>query len=216
MSFTYAQLKQAVQDYCENTETSFVNNLPVFIRNTEERILKNVQLSLFRKNVTGNMTSGDRFLEAPTDFLAPFALSFTNASSEKVFLDFKDVDFVQTINPDSSNTGSPRYYAIFDVDNFIIGPTPNSNYGVELHYYYRPASLTAGADGGTTWLSENAPTSMLYGCLVEAYTYMKGEPDLIQLYQQQFMQGLQGLKMFGEAKEVTDQHRTGMVMRPKQ
>ena len=133
-----------------------------------------------------------------------------------MFLEFKDADFVQTFAPNSSTTGIPKYYAVFDVTNFIIGPTPSSSFAVELNYFYRPASLTAGASSGTTWLSENAPMTMLYGCLVEAYTFMKGEPDVLQNYQQQFMQGLQGLKLFGESKEVTDQYRTGMVIRPKQ
>lgn len=216
MSFTYAELKQAIQDYAENNETSFVNNLPIFIRNTEERILKNVQLSLFRKNVSGSLTASNKYLACPSDFLAPFSLSFTQASGDVSFLEFKDVDFVQTFNPDGSDEGSPRYYAVFDIDNFIIGPTPDTSYAVELHYYYRPASLTAGSDSGTTWLSENAPTAMLYGGLLEAYVYMKGEQDVMANYQQLFAQGLQGLKQFGEAKEVTDQYRTGMLIRPKQ
>jgi hypothetical protein len=216
MSFTYDQLKQAIQDYTENDETSFVNNLPVFIRQAEERILKNVQLSLFRKNVSGNMTSSNKYLAAPSDFLAPFSLSFVDGSGNHVFLDFKDVDFVQSFNPDATTTGNPRYYATFDVDNFVLGPTPDSNYAVELHYFYRPASLTAGSGSGTTWLSENAELCMLYGSLIEAYIYMKGEQDIMAQYEKRFMEAIQGLKMFGEAKEVTDEYRTGMVIRPKQ
>jgi hypothetical protein len=216
MSFTYDQLKQAIQDYTENDETSFVNNLPVFIRQAEERILKNVQLSLFRKNVSGNMTSSNKYLSAPSDFLAPFSLSFVNSDGDHVFLDFKDVDFVQTFNPDATTTGNPRYYATFDIDNFVLGPTPDSNYAVELHYFYRPASLTAGSGSGTTWLSENAELCMLYGSLIEAYIYMKGEQDIMAQYEKRFMEAIQGLKMFGEAKEVTDEYRTGMVIRPKQ
>ena len=216
MSFTYDQLKQAIQDYTENDETSFVNNLPVFIRQAEERILKNVQLSLFRKNVSGNMTSSNKYLAAPSDFLAPFSLSFVNSDGDHVFLDFKDVDFVQTFNPDATTTGNPRYYAVFDIDNFVLGPTPDSNYAVELHYFYRPASLTAGSGSGTTWLSENAELCMLYGSLIEAYIYMKGEQDIMAQYEKRFMEAVQGLKMFGESKEVTDEYRTGMVIRPKQ
>ena len=216
MSFTYDQLKQAIQDYTENDETSFVNNLPVFIRQAEERILKNVQISLFRKNVSGNMTASNKYLAAPSDFLAPFALSFVNSDGDHVFLDFKDVDFVQTFNPDATTTGNPRYYATFDIDNFVLGPTPDSNYAVELHYFYRPASLTAGSGSGTTWLSENAELCMLYGSLIEAYIYMKGEQDIMAQYEKRFMEAIQGLKMFGESKEVTDEYRTGMVIRPKQ
>lgn len=216
MSFTYGQLKQAIQDYTENDETSFVNNLPVFIRQAEERILKNVQLSLFRKNVSGNMSSANQYLACPSDFLAPFSLSFTDGSSNKVFLEFKDADFVQTFNPNGATTGNPRFYAVFDVDNFILGPTPDSSYAVELHYFYRPASLTAGSDSGTTWLSENAEIAMLYGSLMEAYIYMKGEADMMQQYEKRFAEAIMGMKMLGESKEVTDEYRTGMLIRPKQ
>ncbi len=215
MSFTYAQLKTAVQDYAENDETSFVNNLPVFIRQAEERILKNVQLSLFRKNVSGSMTINNQYLACPSDFLAPFSLSFTDADSNKTFLDFKDTDFVQSFNPNSATTGNPRYYASFDVDNFIIGPTPDASRVVELHYFYRPASLTAGAEGATTWLSENAQVALLYGTLVEAYIYMKGEPDIMAQYEKRFAESVNSMKMLGEYKEVTDQYRQGLVIREK-
>ena len=216
MSFTYDELKQAIQDYTENDETSFVTNLPVFIRQSEERILKNVQLSLFRKNVSGAMTINNKFLAAPSDFLSPFSLSFVDADSNQVFLDFKDVDFVQSFNPNAATTGNPRYYAVFDIDNFILGPTPDASRAVELHYFYRPASLTAGAGSGTTWLSENAELALLYGSLIEAYIYMKGEQDVMAQYEKRFAEAITGLKMFGEAKEVTDQYRMGMVIRPKQ
>jgi hypothetical protein len=216
MSFTYDQLKQAIQDYTENDETSFVTNLPVFIRQAEERILKNVQLSLFRKNVSGAMSASNKYLACPSDFLAPFSLSFVDGNSDHQFLEFKDADFVQTFNPDATTTGNPRFYAVFDIDNFILGPTPDSAYAVELHYFYRPASLTAGSGSGTTWLSENAEIAMLYGSLMEAYIYMKGEPDMMQQYEKRFMEAIQGMKMLGEAKEVTDEYRTGMVIRPKQ
>ena len=216
MSFTYDELKTALQDYTENDETSFVNNLPVFIRLSEERILKNVQLSLFRKNVSGTMTASNKYLAVPSDFLAPFSLSFVDSGGDHEFLDFKDVDYVQTFNPDASTTGDPRYYAVFDINFFILGPTPSANSTTELHFFYRPASLTAGAGSGTTWLSENAELTLLYGSLIEAYLYMKGEPDLMAQYEKRFAEALTGLKMFGESKEVTDQYRTGMLIRPKQ
>ena len=216
MSFTYAQLKQAIQDYTENDETTFVTNLPVFIRAAEERILKNIQLTLFRKNVSASFTSSNQYLASPTDFLAPFSLSYTDAEGDKEFLLFKDVNFIQDYNPDATDTGAPRYYAVFDINNFIIAPTPDSNYAVELHYYYRPASLTAGADDGTTWLSENATMAMLYGSLIEAYTFMKGEQDLVANYNQRFIEALTGMKMLGEAKETTDEYRAGKVIRQKQ
>jgi hypothetical protein len=215
MSFTYGELKQAIQDYTENDETTFVNNLPVFIRNAEEKLLKMVQLTDFRKNATGNTTASNPYLNCPSDFLAPFSLSYTSGG-EKIFVDYKDVNFVQTFAPDTSSTGAPRYYAFFDRDNFLIGPTPDQEYTVELHYFYRPASLTTLGDSGTSWLSENAPMAMLYGSLMEAYTFMKGEQDILALYSQQYQMALAGMKQFGENKEVTDDYRTGMLIRPKQ
>jgi hypothetical protein len=214
MSFTYAQLKQAIIDYTENDETTFVNNIPLFIRLAEERILKNVQLNLFQKNQFGNMTTGNEYLAVPGDFLAPFSLSI-DVSGDKEFLLFKDLDFVQTYNPDATVTGQPKYYAQFDVDNFIIAPTPDANYVVDIHYLYRPASLTAGADSGTSWLSENAELALLYGSLIEAYTFMKGEPDLQQLYTQRLTEALSRLKNLGEAQETVDQFRKGKVMRDR-
>ena len=215
MSFTYSSLKTAIEDYTENTETTFVTHMDDFIKLSEERILKNVQLELFRKNVTGTMTSSNQYLAAPSDFLAPFSLSITS-SSVKSFLEYKDVNFVQSFNPNSATTGTPRYYATFDITNFIIGPTPDSGYTTEMHYFYRPASLTAAGDSGTTWLSENATLALLYGCLTEAYTYMKGEQDLMAEYEKRFGEAMVALKMFGEAKEVTEDYRVGMVIRPKQ
>ena len=216
MSFTYGQLKTAIQDYTDNAETTFVNNVPVFIRAAEERILKNVQLQFFRRNQSANLTSGNKYLACPSDYLAPYSLGFTDNNGDKQFLQFKDVNFIQEFNPDASDTGAPRYFAQFDIDNFILAPTPNGNYAVELHYFYRPPSLTAGADGGTTWLSENADLVLLYGALVEAYIFMKGEQDVMAMYDKRFQEGLIALKQFGEAKEVTQDYRVGQVIRPKQ
>lgn len=216
MSFTYGQLKQALQDYLETSETTFVNNLPLFIRLSEERILKNVQLSLFRKNVTANATVGNQYLSCPTDFLAPFSLSYTDAGNDKVFTEFKDVSFIQEYAPDAAVTGAPKYYAQFDNENFILGPAPNSAYTMELHYFYRPASLTAGSDSGTTWLSINAELTLFYGAMVEAYIFLKGDPDMMASYDKRFQESLLGLKMLGEAKQVTDEYRTGKVIRSKQ
>ena len=215
MSFTFATLKTAIQDYTDNSETTFVNNLSIFIKESEERILKNVQLSLFRKNSTGSTTSSNKYLAMPSDFLAPFSLSVLSSSAHE-FLEFKDVNFIQTFTPNPATTGTPRYYAIFDVSNFILAPTPDSTYTAELHYYYRPTSLTAGSDSGTTWLRENAPNVLLYGCLVEAYTFMKGDPDLLNTYNQRFTEAILSLKNFGEAKEVTDDYTTGMIIKQKQ
>ena len=214
MSFTYLQLKTAIQDYTENNETTFVTNLPVFIRLAEERILKNVQLSLFRKTATATITQGSQYFACPSDFLAPFSLSFRSTDEKKVFVDFKDPSFLQTYTPNSATEGVPKYYSIFDIENFLIAPTPNASYTGELHYYYRPQSLTAGSDSGTTWLSINAEIALLYGSLVEAYTFMKGEQDVMAMYNQKFQEALFGIKMLGEGKEVTDEFRRGKVLRP--
>ena len=214
MSFTYAELKTAIQNYTENTETTFVNSLDIFIKNAEERILKIAQLEVFRKNQTGNLTASNQYLALPSDYLAPFSLSFTNGSN-KEFVLFKDVNFVQSFNPNNSTTGAPRYYAQFDIDNFILGPTPDAAYNVELHYFYRPLSLTASGDNGTTWLSTNASVALLYGSLIEAYTFMKGEADLVQNYTQRFTEAMSRVKNFGESQEVTDAYRTGLILREK-
>jgi len=128
---------------------------------------------------------------------------------------------LQTYTPDDTTTGAPRYYGVFDVENFLLAPTPNApsvgtNYTAELHYFYRPQSLTAGADGGTTWLSINAELALLYGALIEAYIYMKGDQDVMSMYTSRFQEALIGIKMLGEAKETTDEYRTGKVIRAKQ
>lgn len=216
MSFTYAQLKQAIQDYTENTENTFVANIPLFIRLAEERILKSVQLSLFRKNATANATLGNKYLACPSDFLAPFSLSYTGPAGDKVFVDFKDVSFLQEYSTDASATGDPRYYAQFDVEYFILAPTPASSFPVELHYMYRPQSLTALGEDQTSWLSSNAEITLLYASLMEAYAFMKGEQDIMQYYTTRFQESLIGLKQLGEAKETTDEYRTGVVLRTKQ
>ena len=224
MAFTLNSLKEAIQDYTENTEQSFVNNLPLFIRAAEERILKNVQLSLFMRNLQGTMTAGNQYVACPTDFLAPYSVSIevpttaTPPSTEKRFIEFKDMSFIQAYNPDVTVTGVPVYYAQFDVGNFTVAPTPDDNYVFEIQYLYRPASLTGVANPATdtTWLSTNADLAMLYGSLVEAYIFMKGEPDIMALYNQRFNEAIVGLKMLGEAKETTQNYRVGQVIRAKQ
>jgi len=214
MSFTFATLKTAIQDYTENTETTFTNHLSDFIKGAEERIFKTVDLEFFRKNVTAATTASNRFLAVPTDYLASFSLSVTS-SSNKSFLLQKDVNYIEEYNPNASTTGLPQYYALFDVENFILSPTPDQAYSVELHYYFRPNSLTAGSDSGTTWLSTNAPFAMLYGSLIEAYIFMKGEPDVMKMYNDRFMESLLRLKEYGEARENSDAYRRGLPERPR-
>ena len=214
MSFTYAQLKTAIQDYTDNAETTFVNHLNDFIKASEEKLLKSVDLDYFRKNVTSTLTSSDQFLTVPTDYLASFSLQITTSGSESFLLQ-KDVNYLREYTPAASTTGLPKYYARFDENNFILAPTPDTAYTIELHYFYRPNSLTAGADGGTTWLSTNAPYALLYGSLIEAYTFMKGEPDVIQNYTNLYMQYLERVKDLGEARENTDGYRVGLPSRPR-
>jgi len=214
MSFTYAQLQTAIQDFTENSETSFVNNLPVFIRSCEDRILTVVDLEFFRKNATSQTTVGDPYISVPPDYLASFSMQITTANY-KDFLELKDVNYLQEYNNSVAIQTTPKYYGIFDVNNFILSPTPDLVYDIELHYYYRPASITAGAASGTTWLSENAPNALLYGSLVEAYTYMKGEQDIMQLYEQRFIQEIQRLKDLAEARENSDAYRRGLPDRPR-
>jgi len=214
MTYTLTTLKEAIKDYVENDETTFVNNLDNFIKNTEERILKFVDLDYFRKNVTASLSSGNKFLALPSDYLASLSLSIVSSGSN-VFLEQKDVNFLQEFAPDPTVTGQPRYYGIFDVDNIILAPTPNQAYTAELHYYYRPQSITATASG-TSWFGDNAPDVLLYGSLVEAYTFMKGEPTVIQLYEKRFTESLARLKIYAEAVENTDAYRVGLVRVQKQ
>jgi len=209
MTYTLTTLKQAIQDYTENSETTFVNNLDNIIRNTEERILKLVDLDLFRKNAIANTTSGNKYLASPSDYLSSFSLSYVDSNGEAQFLLQKDVNFLQSYWPDDTQVGSPKYYAQFDVDNFILAPTPNGAYQAELHYYYRPASITG--SGGSSWLGENAPDCLLYGCLVEAYTFMKGEADMMQAYEARFAESISRLKNYGEGRENNDAYRQGLV-----
>ena len=208
MAFTFTTLKSAMQDYLQNTETTFVDSLPTIIVQAENRILKSVQLPDFRKNTTGTMTSGNAYLSTPTDFMAPYSLALDNSGYE--FLLFKDVNFIREAYPVASTTATPKYYALFDDDSFILGPTPNSGYSVELHYFYKPTSITASGDG-TSWLGDNAETVLLYGCLVEGYTFMKGEPDLLAVYEKQYQDALVNLKSLGEGYSTTDNYRSGAV-----
>lgn len=205
MSFTFDSLKTAIQDYQETSETTFVNNLPVFIKEAEERILKNIELPVFRKNVTGNAAADNTYLATPTDFLAPYSLAVIS-SSEYEYLLFKHVTFIRSYTPNPATTGTPKYYALFDDNTFILAPTPSTNFTFELHYKFRPASLTAGAGSGTTWLSENAPDALLYGSLVEAATFLK-TPEEAARYDQRFAQAVAALKDLGEGYGARDEYR---------
>jgi hypothetical protein len=206
MGWTYTTLVQAIKDFTEYDETTFNSNIDTFIQNCEERLLYAVNLQVFRKNSIGNCTASNKYLTAPTDYLSAFSLSIT-ANGSTVFLLDKDVEYLQEYNPTGA-TGVPKYYGFFDVNTFILAPVPASSYATELHYYYRPESIVT---AGTSWLGDYAEQAMHYGTLVEAYTYMKGEADLLTLYNNRFLESLNRLKNFGEGRENTDAYRDGLV-----
>ena len=206
MSFTLSTLKTAVQDYLETDETTFVSNLNNFILQAEERILKSVQLPDQRKNVQGNVTSSNRFLGTPTDFLAPFSLAVISSNTYD-YLDLKHNSFIKEYISSTTTTGKPRYYAIFDQSSFEVAPVPDSNYTVELHYLAKPTSLTSGGDSGTTYLSTDAPDTLLYGCLLEGAIFLKVPPDDINAYEARFKESLMRLKNIGEGRDTRDEMR---------
>jgi len=211
MAFTFATLKTAIQDYTDNSETTFTNNLTRFIVNTEERILKECQLDVFRRNSQGTTSVSNKFLSKPSDFLAPFSLSVVNDSSNE-FLLYKHVTFLQDFTPNPATTGVPLYYGDWNDETFLLAPTPNDALTMELHYFFRPDSITITSDG-TSWLGDNAQLAMLYGSLVEAYTFMKGEQDLLTLYNSRYTESLQGLKNLGEAQQTQEEYRFDRVRR---
>lgn len=211
MAWTFTTLKQSIQDYTNNTETTFVNNLDEFIVEAEEAIIKLVDLPYFRKSVTGQLTSDNQYLTMPTDFLAPYSLAIDNSGYE--YLLFKDVSFIREAYPSSSTTGIPKYYAMFNNESFIVAPTPSSNLTAELHYRYKPASITVTSDG-TTWIGTNASDCLLYGSLVEAYTFMKGEADVLANYKERFALAIDRLKVLGEGRDTKDNYRSGPPRKP--
>jgi len=213
---TLSELKTLIQNYVENDETVFVNTLDDIIKNAEERIFELVQFDYFRKNVQGSMTAGARFLTAPDDFELSFSLAVIDSNGDYHYLDKKHPSFMQEYAPDptdSSARGRPLYYGDFDKDlntgfresTIILSPVPDQNYTTELHYLYKPNSLVTDTTG--TWISEHARNALLYGCLVDAYTFMKGEPDLLTLYENRFNQEIARLKNKAEARGRRDEYR---------
>jgi hypothetical protein len=211
MAYTFTTLKTAIQDYVQSTETTFVSQLPRFIINAEERILKECQLDVFRKSSQGTASSGNSYLQKPSDFLSQNSLSVIN-SSNKEFLLYKQVTLLQDFTPNPATTGVPKYYGDWDESTFLLAPTPNDDFTMELHYFYRPDSITTTASG-TTWLGDNAELALLYGSLSEAYTFLKGEPDLMKQYTDRFIESIQWLKNLGEGKQTRDQYRYDRVRR---
>ena len=198
----------------QSTETTFVSQLARFILNAEERILKECQLDVFRKSSQGTVSSGNAYLAKPSDFLAQNSLSVINGSS-KEFLLYKQATMLQDYTPNPATTGVPEYYADWDEATFLLAPTPDSSYTMELHYLYRPQSITVSSDG-TSWLGTNAELALLYGALVEAYTFLKGEPDLLALYDKRFQESMQWMKNLGEGLQTSDQYRYDRIRREAQ
>jgi hypothetical protein len=210
----YTELSQAIQDYTENNETTFVDNIPTFVRQTEERVYRSVMIPELRKNVTGSLTSGNKYLARPSDFLTVFSIAVIDGDGNYQYLIDKDVNFMREAYPSPTVTGLPKYYAQFDGDiiptsygNFILGPTPDAAYAVELHYFYDPPSIV---DSGTSWLGENAEAVLLYGSLIEAYTFMKGDRDLAGTYAERYQAALMNLGML-DVRGKRDDYRDGQI-----
>ena len=214
----YTALSAAIQAYTENTEADFVANIPVFVTQAEQRIYNGVQFPSIRKNMTGVVSTTSTYLSAPDDFLAVYSLAVVDADGNYEYLLNKDVNFIRQAYPKATDTGLPKYYALFgptvsgstitDELTFIVGPKPDANYVVELHYYYYPESITVAADG-RTWLGDNFDSVLLYGSLVEAYTYMKGEQDMMALYNGKYQEALALAKRLGDGMERQDAYRSG-------
>jgi hypothetical protein len=209
----YTALSNAIQAYTENTEADFIAEIPVFVQQAEQRIYNSMQFPSIRKNVTGSTSANNKYLGCPNDFLAVYSIAVIDATGAYEYLLNKDVNFIRQAYPQPTDTAIPKYYALFgsqsnDVNEltFILGPTPDATYGVELHYYYYPESIVT---AGTTWLGDNFDSVLLYGSLVEAYTYMKGEQDMMSLYNQKFMEALALAKRLADGMERQDAYRSG-------
>jgi hypothetical protein len=217
---TYTQLVAAIKSYTENYETEFITNIPVFVTQAETRIYNTVQIPPLRKNVTGIVSSSNKYLSCPLDFLSVFSFAVIDSTGRFEYLLNKDVNFMRAAYPNASTTGMPQYYALFgptvassvisDELSFIVAPTPDAQYDVELHYYYYPESITVAADG-RTWLGDNYDPVLLYGALVEAYTYMKGEQDMMLYYQKKFDDSMMQLNRLGTGLERGDAYRDGQA-----
>jgi len=216
----YAALSAAIQDYTQNYEQEFVANIPVFVKQAEQRIYNTVQFPSLRKNVTGSVSLGNKYLSCPDDFLSAYSLAVIDALGNYEYLLNKDVNFIRQAYPSPNDQATPKYYALFgptvagatisDELSFILGPTPDAAYNVELHYYYYPESITVAADG-RTWLGDNFDTVLLYGSLVEAYTFMKGEADMMALYDGKYKEALGLAKRLGDGLERSDAYRSGQA-----
>ena len=214
----YATLSATISSYLQNYETDFVANIPTFVKQAEQRIYNSVQFPSLRRNVTGTVSLGSPYLAAPDDFLAPYSLAVIDGTGQYQFLLNKDVNFIREAYPTVAATGLPKYYAIFGPRStqpselsLILGPTPDADYSVELHYYFYPESIVTAS---TTWLGDNFDTVLLYGCLIEAYTFLKGEADLLALYDGKYKEALALAKRLGDGMDRQDAYRSGQYRQP--
>ena len=213
---TYNELVTAVQSYTENTfPTVDMNRM---IEQAEQKIYNSVQLPSLRKNVTGTCTTNNKYLSCPLDYLASFSLAVIDATGSYYYLLNKDVNFIREAYPAPTDKGLPLYYGLFGPQytypaelSFILGPTPDSDYNMELHYFFYPESIVTASQ---TWLGDNFDTALLNGVLMEAITYMKGEPDILALYQSRYQEAMMLLKQLGDAKEKGDAYRDGLPKYP--
>ena len=211
---TYNELVILVSDYCENTFPTVDMN--TFIKQAEQRIYNSVQLANLRKNVTGTISANNKYLSCPDDFLSVYSLAlFPVGGGEYLYLLNKDVNFMREAYPNPATTGKPKHYAIFGPQSsnvnelsFMVGPTPSITYSAELHYYYYPESIVT---AGQTWLGDNFDSALLYGTMCEAITYIKGEPDMVKLYNDRYVQAIALLKNLGDGKQRMDAYRDGQV-----
>jgi hypothetical protein len=212
----YTQLSDAIQAYTENTEADFIAEIPVFVQQAEQRIYNTVQFPSLRKNVTGSTSANNKYLGCPNDFLAVYSMAVVDGTLDTGTYEYllnKDVNYIRQAYPQANDVGLPKYYALFgaqtnDVNelSFILGPTPDAVYPVELHYYYYPESIVTAEE---TWLGDNFDSVLLYGSLVEAYTYMKGEQDIMAFYNTKYQEALGLAKRLGDGMERQDAYRSG-------
>ena len=215
----YTQLTAAIKGYAENDFPTTVgaftsaDQIATFVKIAEQRIYNMVQLPAIRKNVTGNTTSGNKYLACPSDWLATFSLAVIDSNNEYHYLLNKDVNFIRAAFPDTDAAfyGRPEYYAQFDQNTFILGPTPDANYTMELHYFYYPESIVT---AGTSWLGNNFDSVLLYGALLEAAAFMKSDADVISFYQKRYDDAMMELKQLGDGKNRQDAYRSGQVRYP--
>jgi len=205
----YTELTTNIEDVCENTFTA--DQLAMFTQQAEQKIYNTVQIPALRKNSTGSLTTSNQYLAIPSDFLYPYSLAVVDDNGDYHYLINKDTNFIREAYPSASSTGLPKHYAIFDDTAFLLGPTPDDNYAVEVHYGYYPESIVT---AGTTWLGDEFDSALLNGALVEAIRFMKGEADLVQMYEKLYLQAIGLIKNLGDGKLRQDTYRSGQFRMP--